>query len=68
MFLHVLASLVTGSTVVAQELSCSEARGIFPEQGSNPQLLHWQADSSSLSRQGIPVVFFFSKEAFHSIS
>ena len=26
-------------------LSCSVARGIFPDQGWNPCLLHWQADS-----------------------
>ena len=26
-------------------LSCSVAHGIFPDQGSNPCLLHWQADS-----------------------
>ena len=34
-----------GSVVVAHGLSCSTARGIFPDQGSNPCLLHWQADS-----------------------
>ena len=34
-----------GSVVVAHELICSVACGIFPEQGSNPCLLHWQADS-----------------------
>ena len=33
-------------------LSCSAACGIFPDQGSNPCLLHWQADSSPLSHQG----------------
>ena len=27
-------------------------QGIFPTQGSNPRLLHWQADSSPLSHQG----------------
>ena len=42
----------TGSLVVAHRLSCSEARGIFPSQGSNPCLLHWQAVSSPLSHQG----------------
>ena len=26
-------------------LSCSVACGIFPDQGSNPCSLHWQADS-----------------------
>ena len=28
-------------------------RGIFPTQGSNPGLLHWQADSLTLSYLGI---------------
>ena len=30
----------TDSVVVAQELSCSLAPGIFPDQGLNPCLLH----------------------------
>ena len=30
------------------------ACGILLDQGSNPRLLHWQADSSPLSRQGNP--------------
>ena len=34
-----------GSVVVAHGLSCSMACGIFPDQGSNPRPLHWQADS-----------------------
>ena len=34
-----------GSVVVAHGLSCSAACGIFPDQGSNPCLLHWQAGS-----------------------
>ena len=34
-----------GSVVVAHGLSCSTACGIFPDQGSNPCPLHWQADS-----------------------
>ena len=34
-----------GSVVVARGLSCSEACGIFLDQGSNPCPLHWQADS-----------------------
>ena len=33
------------SVVVAHGLSCSAACGIFPDQGSNPCPLHWQADS-----------------------
>ena len=47
-------SLLTWSVVVAQGLSCSIACGIFPHQGSKPCLLHWQADSLSLSHQGSP--------------
>ena len=34
-----------GSVVVAHGLSCSVACGIFPDQGSIPCPLHWQADS-----------------------
>ena len=30
------------SMVVAHELSCSTVCGVFPDQGSNPGLLHWQ--------------------------
>ena len=33
-------------------LRCSMPRGIFPDQGSNQHLLHWQADSFPLSHQG----------------
>ena len=33
------------SVVVAHGLSCSTACVIFPDQGLNPCLLHWQADS-----------------------
>ena len=41
-----------GSVVVAQEPSCSAACGIFPDQGSYPCPLHWQADSQPLRHQG----------------
>ena len=34
-----------GSIAVAQGLGCSMACGIFPDQGSNLCLLHWQVDS-----------------------
>ena len=40
-------------------------RGIFPTQGSNPRLLHllhWQADSVTLSHQGSPPVTLRSQE------
>ena len=35
----------TGSVVVVHGLSCSAACAIFPDQGSNPCSLHWQAYS-----------------------
>ena len=44
----------TGSVVVGCGLSCSLAYGIFPDQGSNPCLPHWQVDSLPLSHQGNP--------------
>ena len=45
------------SVVVAHGPSCSAACGIFPDQGSNPSPLHWQADSQPLHHQGSPVFF-----------
>ena len=45
-----------GSVVVAHRPSCSVACGIFPDQGSNPCPLHWQADSQPLRHQGNPVL------------
>ena len=47
-----------GSVVVAHRPSCSAACGIFPDQGSNPCPLHWQADSQPLRHQGSPRVLF----------
>ena len=43
-----------GSVVVAQGLCFSSACGVFPDQGSNPCLLHWWVDSYPPSRQGSP--------------
>ena len=43
-----------GSAVVAHGPSRSAACGIFPDQGSNPCPLHWQADSQPLHHQGSP--------------
>ena len=43
-----------GSVVVAHVPSCSTACGIFPDLGSNPCPLHWQADSQPLRHQGSP--------------
>ena len=44
----------TVSVVMAQGLSCSGACEIFPTQGLNPCLLHWQADSLPLRHQVSP--------------
>ena len=46
-----------GSVVVAHGLSCSSARAIFPDQGLNPRLLHWQMNSLPLSHQGSPEIW-----------
>ena len=43
-----------GSVIVAHGPSRSAACGIFPDQGSNPCPLHWQADSQPLRHQGSP--------------
>ena len=45
-------SVVMGLVVVAHQLSCPVACGIFPDQGSNPHPLHWQLDSYLLYHQG----------------
>ena len=47
------------SAIVAHGPSRSAACGIFPDQGSNPCALHWQADSQPLRHQGSPVIHNF---------
>ena len=44
-------------------VSCSAARGIFPDQGLNLCLLHWPVDSWPLSYQGSPCFFVYCKHA-----
>ena len=39
-------------SIVVHGLSCSEACGIFMDQGSNLCLLHWQADSLPPNHKG----------------
>ena len=51
LLLRSTGSRCAGSVVVAHGPSCSAACGIFPDQGSNPRLLHWQADSQPLHHQ-----------------
>ena len=53
-----------GSVIVAHGPSCSVACGIFPDQGSNPCLLHWQADSQPLRHQGSPSFFFMTEQYY----
>ena len=57
LLLRSTSSRRAGSVVVAHGPSCSAACGIFPDQGSNPCPLHWQADSQPLRHQGSPVDF-----------
>ena len=46
----------SGSAIVGHGPNRSAACGIFPDQGSNPCPLHWQADSQPLRHQGSPSV------------
>ena len=54
LLLRSTGSRCAGSVVVAHGPSSSAACGIFPDQGSNPCPLHWQADSQPLCHQGSP--------------
>ena len=47
------------SVVLVHELSYPKACGIFPDQGPNPCLLHWQVNSSPLSLGETPASLFF---------
>ena len=60
LWLRSTGSSRAGSVVVAHGPSCSAACGIFPDQGSTPCPLHWQADSQPLRHQGSPWIFFFN--------
>ena len=51
-------SRCASSVIVAHGPSCSTACGIFPDQGSNPCPLRWQADSQPLRHQGSPQFTF----------
>ena len=60
LLLRSIGSRRAGSVIVAHGPSCSAACGIFPDQGSNPCPLHWQADSRPLRHQGSPIYFIHS--------
>ena len=53
-----------GSVIVAHGPICSAACGIFPDQGSNPCPLLWQADSQPLRHQGSPSFVFLINELY----
>ena len=59
LLLRSTSSRRAGSVVVAHGPSCSVACGIFPDQGSNPCPLHWQAESRPLRHQGSPVTTLY---------
>uniref|UniRef100_A0A8C9E2G7 Mediator of RNA polymerase II transcription subunit 27 n=2 Tax=Phocoenidae TaxID=9740 RepID=A0A8C9E2G7_PHOSS len=50
-----------GPAAMAHGPSRSTACGIFPDRGTNPRLLHRQADSQPLRHQGSPEGFFISR-------
>ena len=56
------------SVAGAHGLSCSEARGIFLDQGSNLCLLHQQVASLPLSHQGNPIHYVWLTKNFFSFS
>ena len=57
-------SRCSGSVTVAHGPTCSAACGIFPDQGSNPCSLHWQADSQPLRHQGSPSIAFWDTACY----
>ena len=59
LLLRSTGSRCAGSVIVAHGPSFSAACGIFPDQGSNPCPLHWQADSQPLRHQGSPLLKIF---------
>ena len=65
LLLRSTSSRRAGSVVVAHGPSCSVACGIFPDQGSNPCPLHWQADCQPLHHQGSPQYTFFLREKLY---
>ena len=57
------------SVIVAHGPSCSAACGIFPDQGSNPCPLHWQADSQPLRKaQVLSNELYFQRAAYQVLN
>ena len=58
-WLQLLGSRAQAQSVAVHRLGCSAACGTFQDQGWNPCLLNWQADSFPLRHQGsAPLVIF----------
>ena len=67
LLLRSTGSWCAGSAIVAHGPSRSAACGIFPDQGSNPCPLHWQADSQPLCHQGSPIHLFELGRMFYCL-
>ena len=72
--LTIAASLVVEHRLQTRRLSNCGSRaqllcacGIFPDQGSNPCPLHWQADSQPLHHQGSSCKFFLISSVISSL-
>ena len=57
-----------GSVIVAHGPSRSAARGLLPDQGSNPCPPHWQAESQPLRLQGSPSILYFNSVTLYHIA
>ena len=67
LLLRSTGSSCAGSVVVAHGPSCSAACGIFPDQGSNPCPLHWQADSQPLHHQALLILVYAFYTSWHGL-
>ena len=56
-----------GSIAVAPGPSGPAACGIFPDQGLNPCLLHWQVESLPLSHQGSPFISISKRQILREV-
>ena len=54
----------TSSVAVEHKLSCPMACGLILDQGSNPYLPSWQADSSTLDHWGSPHWYCYDEVIF----
>ena len=66
-----VSGLCSTGSVMVLGLSCSTARGIFLDQGSNPcllQLLDWKADSFTIEPPGEPSPVIFYKIKFDQLA